>query len=578
MRKILLASTAMLGATVGIASAQAPQPAAAAMMMQPTQGQFALPWAQGPTVNNNNNTLEATNYVGSSKYGANAVPPPGTVVIRLNGRVQAEAMGVWSTNHQLGSTAVTGLPGQGAAAGTPTLAGAKTNALTLDSYVRLYPGVDGMATNGLRYGAAVEIRVNTGTVGGSTSLTGATGGGNPSTVSAATFSVLPTGATLAANQTVVGSAGAGTGANIVSTAGTTANQSALGAPASSPGAYNLGQTLYVRRAFAYLAHDNLGLMRIGVTDGVIGLFDTGIFSAAGANFDGGLGGLNGAGPQGNGGVTGAFAVPYVLSQTGAEYSNVKIVYLTPQFFGFDFGVQYAPSMGNGASTCAQAGFACNAATSGNDPTRWYNQVAVGARWQGVFGPVAAGVYGVYETAGKETFFGTSQRSGRGYLGTRYDNLGFVSAGTYLVYNSPVGAFTAALTYQGGAVNTQLAMKPEGGVNQNQFVGGVMWRNGPITVGTQVNFLTSQGDARLVGVSQRREFALAVGGAYALAPGLSVFAEYQYAYRHQGGYNFIAGSVSTGAPGSTALGTTGWKAGATRDAHGQAIVLGTAVGW
>ena len=49
MRKLMLASAAMLGATSGIASAQAPVPAGANMMMQPSQGQMALPWAQGPS-------------------------------------------------------------------------------------------------------------------------------------------------------------------------------------------------------------------------------------------------------------------------------------------------------------------------------------------------------------------------------------------------------------------------------------------------------------------------------------------------------------------------------------------------
>ncbi len=46
-------------------------------------------------------------------------------------------------------------------------------------------------------------------------------------------------------------------------------------------------------------------------------------------------------------MRGAYAVPWVwLTQAGAEYGNNKIVYLSPQFYGFDFGLQYAPSMGN----------------------------------------------------------------------------------------------------------------------------------------------------------------------------------------------------------------------------------------
>ncbi len=508
MRKLLLASAAMLGATSGIATAQAPQPATASMMMQPTQGQFALPWAQGPTVNNNNNTLQTTGfpdgYKGASRFSSNAVPSPGTVVIRLNGRVEVDMGAAWSTNHQV--------------------PGFKTNPITFSAYMRLYPGIDGMATNGLRYGAAVELR-----------------------------------------NTAPGAVGSGAAPN------------ALGAAAPNPSTNNLNQTVYVRRAFTYLAHESAGIVRMGITDGLIGIWDPAIFTGSG--FDGGVGSLNGAGPQAAG-VNGAFGVPYVLSQAGAEYNNVKIVYLTPQFFGFDFGVQYAPSMGNGFSACATANFACHSVTTGNDPTRWYNQVAAGGRYQGVFGPVSVGAYGVYETAGKESFFGAPSNNGFGALGTRYDNLSFVSAGTYLNYASPIGAFSAGVTYIGGAVNGQVTMRPTGGATQHQFVGGIGYRNGPIALGVQANIIDSQGAAALTGVSQRHEFTISTGGSYTLAPGVVVFAEYYYSQRHQGGFDFVTGALgagATGTPGST-TGATRWKAGKTGDAHGQAIVIGTAVSW
>ena len=40
------------------------------------------------------------------------------------------------------------------------VAGNKVNPEQLIGYFRLYPGVDALATNGLRYGAIVEIRQN----------------------------------------------------------------------------------------------------------------------------------------------------------------------------------------------------------------------------------------------------------------------------------------------------------------------------------------------------------------------------------------------------------------------------------
>ena len=54
-----------------------------------------------------------------------------------------------------------------------------------------------------------------------------------------------------------------------------------------------GQTVFVRRAFTYLASDNVGIVRFGQADGVIGLFDNCIFTTQ--CWDAGIQGLNGSG-------------------------------------------------------------------------------------------------------------------------------------------------------------------------------------------------------------------------------------------------------------------------------------------
>ena len=48
------------------------------------------------------------------------------------------------------------LPDRPVAGGATVLPGAKLNPIGMASYMRLYPGVDGMATNGLRYGAQIR--------------------------------------------------------------------------------------------------------------------------------------------------------------------------------------------------------------------------------------------------------------------------------------------------------------------------------------------------------------------------------------------------------------------------------------
>ncbi|MEA2769661.1 MAG: hypothetical protein QOD93_2623, partial [Acetobacteraceae bacterium] len=341
MRKLLMASAAILGASGGLASAQTLAPAAA------SQGQYAGPYGAGPAANNNNNawgianTPSGSNAAGplSTIYAPNvdAVPAPGTIVVRLNGRVQADIVASY-TNLDVGRNLN----------GTPN--GFKNNPVSASTYMRLYPGFDGMAANGLRYGAAVELRENF--QAGNASGFGTTGG-----------------------------------------------------TAASPSANSSGQTVFVRRAFTYLASDKAGLVRLGQGDGVVGLFDNCIFNSG--CWDAGVGNFNGGTNQVETNAQ-AMGIPFVwLAQAGVEYGNSKIVYLSPQYFGFDFGVQYAPNMGQTNSDggfgagCNQAGPTCINVTSGNDATRWYNQVGAGLRFQQTFGAVDVKAYGFYETAGKE---------------------------------------------------------------------------------------------------------------------------------------------------------------------------------
>ena len=519
MRKLLMASAAIMGASGGLAFAQT---------AAPSQGQLAAPYGAGPAANNNNNAWGTANTpTGAAAAGplstiyapnVDAVPAPGTVVIRLNGRVEVDAVANFTSVDK-------SVNGAGASTGY------KLNPVGLSSYMRLYPAFDGLAANGLRYGAAIELRENFGggTSNGSTFTNGTTGG--------------------------------------TSTSGT----------ATSPSSNSSNETVFVRRAFSYLASDRIGIVRLGQADGVIGLFDNCIFTSQ--CWDAGVGNFNGGGPL-LASAPGGVAVPFVwLAQAGADYGNNKVVYLTPQFFGFDFGVQYAPNMGNTYQTggngagCNQAGPSCIGLSSGNDATRWLNQVGVGLRYQQAFGAVDFKAYGFYETAGKENLttsaYATPAQARAGTLvggvaasaqTLRYDNLNFYKAGVAVTAFS----LTAAVDYIGGNVNGQLAMRPTGGVNENAILGGLTYANGPITLGAEYGVIESQGDARLTGVSQRHEYEIGVGGAYRLAPGVQLVGEYQYVTRHQGGFDFATNTLGT--------------AGRTHDVKGQGVLFSTVLTW
>ena len=181
MRKLLLATVAALGASMGVATVADAQTAS---------------------------------------------PAPGTVTVRLNGRFRF--YGAIISDRQADNNAsgtATGLQnaaGQGTATGT-----AKQSNYVFGNYARLYPGFDGVAANGLKYGASLEIR-----------------------------------------QDQVSGAGGGSYGGI-----STANRARSG--------------LYFRREWGYIGTDQLGTVRFGSTDQPSSLYMTGNFE----NFnDGGLNG------------------------------------------------------------------------------------------------------------------------------------------------------------------------------------------------------------------------------------------------------------------------------------------------
>jgi hypothetical protein len=458
MRKFLLASVATLGAGgfAGVAYAQAPAPAV-------MEGQVPIAPTGGPSYVNNNN-----NYQAPALPGPVANPTPGTIVIHVNGKVQVDFQGIWSSVDQRVVTAPAGSLGAGTPGGPATIApGAATPAGTIlgnngsgvvkldpqaiDSFARLYFGADGMATNGLRYGAAIEIRQNfTGQI---------------------------------SNNTSSGASG-----------------------------YSSLETLYVRRAFTYIAGEQWGIVRAGQADGVIGIFDNGVttfqFLPSG-NLNGGD--LEGNAPQNA-------TVPFFfLGQAGNEYDNAKLVYLSPQIAGFDFGLQYAPNTSNGnamggsnnglngsiISAGTGTGLGCTVANSGCptlssgpgsvDGSRAINQTVIGVRYQGVFGGVGILAYGAYEHSGHANYTGPASTTafGAANLGNtaavggtaarfngQFDGLSFGSGGVALTY----AGVTVGGNIIGGRLNGQLALAPQNGAGELAYLVGAKYVAGPLTMG------------------------------------------------------------------------------------------------
>jgi hypothetical protein len=481
MRKILLASAAVLGATGAAAFAQSPP--------NPLQGQYAAPLLGGPAANNNLNSF------GTANPGAAPAPAPGTVIIRLNGRVYTAA------DYDVGTVSV--LPAGANGAGS---SGYKINPIKLGAWMRLYPGVDAMATNGLRYGAAIEIRQN---FEGSNSLSG---------------SVSPAGA-----------------ASPLSTSTTAASSSGVSS----------AQTLFTRRAFVYVGSDQTGIVRIGQADGLIGLYDaTGVFT--GQNYDGGIGGLNSGGGQQSQMPNDTLSTWPFLSGNGIEYDSVKLVYLSPQFFGLDFGLQYDPSSDNGFAysatsdpyaigPCGAAGANCPGVTSGIDGTKIVNRFVGGVRYNGTFGGVGLQAYGTYTVSGHES--APAVTAAPNPVKVLYQGESFFNGGLAV---SALGFTLSGDTTIGSMNSGNDGPLAKGSVQTRGAIATLSYANGPLSAGISSMVVDWQGVPNLVGISQRHEAAVAIGGAYKLAPGLTMALEYQYDLKHQGGFNFITSGSGSGA--------------------------------
>ncbi len=513
MRKYLLAGVATLGAAgfAGGAFAQAAPPS-------PTEGTIVTSPAGGPSYANNNN-----NYQAAALPGPVANPTPGTIVIHVNGKVEVDFFGAWGSGDTRTYTApagtnggatigagtvggtvgnpgvASGATGTAAALGTNGVGTTKVEPQDMESFARIYLGADGMATNGLRYGAAIEIREN--------------------------FSGEPSGA--------------------------------------SASAYSSLETLFVRRAFTYVAGANWGIVRAGQADGVIGIFDNGVTTFQFLP----TGNLNGGDLEASV-VTSASEPPFFfLGQAGAEYANTKFVYLSPQIAGFDFGFQYAPNTSNGfgvgatgggifnstAGSGIGTGISCTVSTSGCptlsagpgalDGSRIMNQTVLGVRYQGTMGGVGLLAYGAYENSGTADYTGaqvgapgsatgpgttnpaTSQLGITGLPGSRYnghyDGLSFGSGGIAVTF----AGFTVGGNVIGGRVNNQLAPTPKNGAGELAYLFGAKYVTGPLTVGVAAEAATYQGAVQMTGITQRRARAISAGLSYTVAPGYIVYGEY-----------------------------------------------------
>ena len=324
---------------------------------------------------------------------------------------------------------------------------------------------------------------------------------------------------------------------------------------------NPGKTsMQIDEMYAFIAHPRFGQVRMGDEDGVMGgLMNSGFVAGFGT------GGVHGAwegfvGRQGGGRTTTA---------PGGLGDASKILYMSPQFAGFDFGASFAPNFnsgqGNGcpndsASSFCDRAIAFSGARSagipaaGSDFAARRNEYQIAARWRGnVAGVGIAGTVG-YIGAGA-----ARDLTANGQQFRVLNDLNIWQAGVQASF----AGFTLGAAYTYGDFNFFWGNTVRGDRPAEQLYVGGQYVAGPITVGA--NFVTglfeggnrtsfaenaagttlTAGQARpaafnpVTGVGAnslagQRRWGMGIGANYRLAPGMDLIAEYvHYSVREQG---------------------------------------------
>jgi outer membrane protein OmpU len=384
---------------------------------------------------------------------------PGTITVRLNGRVNWYA-GIEASSLDNNSST-----------------GDKTATTNFLGYLRLYPGFDGVAANGLHYGAAAEIRTN-------------------------------------------------------------------GAAAGSDEVTSSDQTLFVFQAYGYLGLPKYGQISFGQENGPSTIFETGTFE--GFNDGGWNGDIEGMIPSAANPV-----YPYPDSDPANDQATDKIVYLSPTISGFQFGVGFTPNQ------TAENTFGTNPIVSSSTPIVGglpRNLLDVGGQYTKTFGPVGVQIGVDYSTAGQVAINPTEPTT----IPTHYHDLNMLGAGATITV---AGLTFGGSTYYGSYNVTDGdddQLEPDGGSNAIAWMVGAEYTVGPLIVGANFFRTTTTGDipggidagsgatitSAGLTTGQQQNDGVAAGLTYTLVPGVSLFADYLYGLRHQGGYDFETGDAGT----------------------------------
>ena len=292
-------------------------------------------------------------------------------------------------------------------------------------------------------------------------------------------------------------------------------------PASGD-SFGTAGTFYAQREFIYIGADKFGKISLGTPVQPSELFQTGnevAFNDGG--WDGDLPGFfNGGG------------LKYMIDDD--RDTAEKIVYVSPQYHGVDFGVSFEPNGGsvNNFFNQGPARISSGPASAIN-VNRRQNTVDAAIRYQAAFGPIGFKANGAAS-------YGAAIRSTTGavggVVGTGLGGDG-PSARDFSLYGGG-----AAITFAGfevgahvdtGIYGDDLGSISRGATGTTAYIGGGQYTVGPVVVGANYYGYNS-GQYKSFGGGEQQAWGIAAGGTYTLAPGASIFLDYLFGQQHARG--------------------------------------------
>jgi predicted porin len=302
-------------------------------------------------------------------------------------------------------------------------------------------------------------------------------------------------------------------------AGKAANGLAYGAVIEIQNDGTGGSVMDIDEAYVFVGTPTLGQLRFGEEDSAASLLQVRhpalATSGTDGDWDDGLASSS------------AFTAGGPSLATGINDGNdaTKIIYLSPQFAGFDFGLSYTPNRNEGdriiAGRALDSLSGTIASTSGHrDAVGLTNEISAALRYRGTFGGVgiAAGFGYMQAEGARSTSAGAATTSVTG-----------ADMQAYTVgLNLSAFGFTVGGEYTWGQYQGTVSAAPTSKANQDDsshFALGVTYTTGAISVGAFYGAAEQDTNTGANAANKREQTVWGISGLYAVAPGLDVYATY-----------------------------------------------------